>query len=207
MNRLILAVLGAACLALVLSTAPVRAADKSPEQLVGGFHAALLDTMREAKALGYKGRYRKLAPHIEENFHLPLMIQVAVGSFWKKASSGQQEKLIESFARLSISTYASRFNGYSGQSFRTLGHKPGPQETVLVRTKIVNPSDKDVELTYVTRFIRGEWRIIDVLLDTGISELAVRRSEYRRVLKTKGIDGLIATIDDKANILAADNAG
>ena len=58
-----------------------------------------------------------------------------------------------------------------------------------------------MELTYVTRLIKGTWRIIDVLLDTGISELAVRRSEYRRILKSKGIDGLISILDGKAAAL------
>ena len=58
-----------------------------------------------------------------------------------------------------------------------------------------------MELIYVTRKIKGEWRIIDVLVDSGISQLAVRRSEYRRVLRTKGIDGLIDTLNAKADQL------
>ena len=33
------------------------------------------------------------------------------------------------------------------------------------------------------------------------TRLAVRRSEYRRVLKTKGIDGLIGTLNAKADQL------
>ena len=40
-----------------------------------------------------------------------------------------------------------------------------------------------------------------MLLDAGISELAVRRSEYRRVLKTGGVDGLIETLNRKADQL------
>ncbi|MEK9723668.1 MAG: ABC transporter substrate-binding protein, partial [Rhodospirillaceae bacterium] len=59
----------------------------------------------------------------------------------------------------------------------------------------------DVPLTYVTREVQGAWRIIDVLVDAGISELAVRRSEYRLILKTDGIDGLITVLGDKASAL------
>ena len=50
----------------------------------------------------------------------------------------------------------------------------------------------------------GAWRIVDVLLDSSISELAVRRSEYARVLRKDGIDGLIATLGEKADALAAE---
>ena len=107
-------------------------------------------------------------------------------------------------SRLSISTYASQFDGYSGQSFETQGQKPGPQKTVLVKTRIIDPGSDPIDLTYVTREIKGRWRIIDVLLDTGISELAVRRSEYSRILKTRGVDGLIDALNSKATQLLSE---
>ena len=61
-----------------------------------------------------------------------------------------------------------------------------------------------MELIYVTRLFKGQWRIIDVLVDSGISELAVRRSEYRKVLRTKGIDGLVNTLNAKADQLLSE---
>lgn len=190
------------CLLLVAAALPGRsAAANGPEAVVGAFHDVLLGVMRDAEALGYKGRYGKLAPAVKTGFHLPLMIQVATGSFWRDTAEAQRDRLIQAFSRLSIGTYASRFTGYSGQSFVTLGRRPGPQKTILVDTKIVNPDGDDVPLTYVTREIKGAWRIIDVLLDTGISELAVRRSEYRRILENQGIDGLIEILGNKASRL------
>jgi ABC-type transporter MlaC component len=41
-------------------------------------------------------------------------------------------------------------------------------------------------------------------LGPGISELAVRRSEYRRILKNSGIDGLISILNSKSAAMAAD---
>ncbi len=176
-------------------------AQSSPSDIVTAFHESLLGVMKEAKALGVKGRFEKLASPLKQNFHFRLMTQVAAGSYWRKSGPAQIDRLVDAFTRLSISTYASRFDGYSGQSFETEGEKPGPQKTILVKTRIIDPGSDPVDLTYVTRKIKGEWRIIDVLLDTGISELAVRRSEYRRVLKTGGIDGLIDTLNRKADQL------
>ena len=176
-------------------------AQSSPSDIVTAFHESLLGVMKEAKTLGVKGRFEKLASPLKQNFHFRLMTQVAAGSYWRKSGPAQIDRLVDAFTRLSISTYASRFDGYSGQSFETEGEKPGPQKTILVKTRIIDPGSDPVDLTYVTRKIKGEWRIIDVLLDTGISELAVRRSEYRRVLKTGGIDGLIDTLNRKADQL------
>lgn len=176
-------------------------AQSSPSDIVTAFHESLLGVMKEAKTLGVKGRFEKLASPLKQNFHFRLMTQVAAGSYWRKSGPAQIDRLVDAFARLSISTYASRFDGYSDQSFETEGEKPGPQKTILVKTRIIDPGSDPVNLTYVTRKIKGEWRIIDVLLDVGISELAVRRSEYRRVLKIGGIEGLIETLNRKADQL------
>ncbi len=177
------------------------AAETGPGQIATAFHEGLLTVMKDAKALGIKGRYEKLAPRIEQGFHLALMAQVSAGSHWRKATPEQEKKLVAAFSHLSISTYASQFDGYSGQSFVTRSEKPGPQNTVLVKTQILDPGSDPIDITYVTRKIKGQWRIIDVLLDNGSSELAVRRSEYRRILKTGGIDGLIGTLNAKADQL------
>jgi len=182
----------------------VPAAETGPSQVVTAFHEGLLAVMKEAETLGPKGRYEKLAPLIEDSFQLTLMTQVSASSFWRKATKQQKVRLVAAFSHLSISTYASQFDGYSGQSFVTRGEKPGPQNTVLVKTQILDPGSDPVDLTYVTRRIKGQWRILDVLLDGGISELAVRRSEYRRVLKTGGINALISTLNAKAGQLLAE---
>ncbi len=190
-------------LAGVLTALPAAAQEDPARTVIQRFQQDLLAVMKEAKILGVTGRYQRLQPKIEEAFHLPLMIRVATGSFWRKADKEQQSRLVAAFKRLSISTYANRFDGYSGQVFEIVDQRPGPQKTVLVKTRIVSPGDSPARLTYVVKEFKGQWRIVDILLDNDISELAVRRSEYRRLLRNKGVDGLIATLNDKADGLVA----
>jgi len=45
------------------------------------------------------------------------------------------------------------------------------------------------------------WLISDIYLDRAISEVATRRSEFAAILKTDGIDGLIAALNRKADML------
>ncbi|NQW01770.1 MAG: ABC transporter substrate-binding protein [Rhodospirillales bacterium] len=190
-------------LALALCPVRARAAADTPESLVIGFHDVLLSTMKEATALGVKGRYQRLEPAITHAFHLRAMIQIASGGHWRNATEAEKNQLTEVFSRLTIATYAAQFDGYSGQNFVLTGSKPGPQETTLVETKLVNPDGSDVALVYVTRLIKGQWRTIDVLLDTGISELARKRSEYRQILKSEGVAGLVKTLSGKTELLLA----
>ena len=184
-----------------ISAPHLKAESQTPARLVADFHTSLLAVMRTSDMLGFDGRYARLKPSIEDSFHLPIMTQIATGRFWRKASPEQKTQLIQAFGNVSVGTYANRFSGYSGQSFQTKITREGPQKTILVDTVLKNPSDRDVAITYVCREIKGVWRIIDVLLGTGISELAVRRSEYRRILKSDGIDGLISTLKGKAQDL------
>jgi phospholipid transport system substrate-binding protein len=195
------------CLVLIVlafASQPARAEPATAGELVSGFHETLLDIMKNADSLGVKGRYDKLAPRIKETFHLKLMARITSGSFWKKADDQQRDLLTAAFSHLSIATYAAQVDGYSGQSFNTTGEKSGPQNTTLVSTQIIDPGGDDVDLIYVTREFKGKWRIVDVVLDSGISELAVRRSEYRRGLKKSGVEGLIKTLNAKADALVAE---
>ena len=50
------------------------------------------------------------------------------------------------------------------------------------------------------------WLISDIYLDGAISEVATRRSEFATILKNEGIDGLIAALNRKADMLTGTTA-
>ncbi|MEE8332821.1 MAG: ABC transporter substrate-binding protein [Alphaproteobacteria bacterium] len=178
-----------------------RASGKLALRVVDDFHAVLLDVMKNAKALGVKGRYERLAPEIARRFDSQLMIALATGRYWRRAAPAQRQTLVSAFRRLSTATYAARFTGYSGQKFELLSVEPGPRKTLIVQSRIVEPRIQPVALNYVLRNSATGWRIVDVLVKSGISELAVRRSEYRAILKSGGIPRLISSLKAKATRL------
>ena len=197
-------------LALAVNAAVSAAEIPSPTKVIENFHAVLLRVMKEAKSLAAKERYTKLEPAIVTAFDLGFMIRVASGTAWRKASDEHKSQLTEAFRRMSIATYAFRFKGYSGQRFETLKISEGPRRPKLIHTQIVSPPknkekrEQVVKLTYVTKQFNGKWKIVDVLLDGGISELSVKHSEYRTTLKTKGAGRLATILDKKADQLIAD---
>lgn len=187
---------------VVVSAAPAASDQHSPRPVVEAFQRTLLAVMKEADSTRFAERYAQLEPAITEAFHLPLMIRIAAGDAWESASEDQRYDLVAGFRRMSVSSVATLFRGYSGQRFETVGVKPGQQGTTLVDTVLIDPGGKRVALTYVAKRFDGEWRLIDVVVDGGISELSVRRSEYRRILATDGVAGLIAVLNAKADELA-----
>ena len=188
----------AAALLAVLVSQQALADAKST---IDGFDGVLLDVMKNADKLGYKGRYDKLAPVITKTYDLPLMARISVGPEWSTLTPDQQAKITEAFKSLSIATFASRFDGYGGESFQITGESPANADDI-VDTKMLRPNDDAVDLNYRLRKTGDDWRIIDVYLSGTISQLANYRSEFSTTLRTKGADGLIQLINDKVTALA-----
>ena len=183
--------------ALVLVSPATAWAGLSPTAVIERLHQSLIETMKDAQKLGIGGRYNQLQPILEKSFDFERMIAIAAGSYWTSADEAQRRRLLDAFTELSITTYAARFNAFSGESFDMLGQRQGPRDTTLVDTRLNRTDGPPVPITYVMAERDGEWRIVDVLLDKSISELAVRRSEYNQVLRTSGTEGLSETLDEK----------
>lgn len=187
-------------LAFAIGTAtPARASDAAAP--VAAFQAGLIEVMKNAESLGVKGRYDALKPIIADNFSMPFMGALAAGNAWKQASDDQRLRFVKAFERLSIATLATLFSGYSNERFEVVGKRENAKDIVLIDTLLHHSDGDKVQLTYVAKRFGAEWRLIDVIVDGGISELKVRISEYNQTLKQAGLEGLIDLLNAKADQL------
>jgi phospholipid transport system substrate-binding protein len=121
-------------------TAPIRA-----------FYDSLLDVMRRAKALGVHGRYDTLAPVIRATFDLAAMTLISVGPRWNSIPPEQQTALIDGFTRMTIATYASRFDGYSGERFEVDPAVETRKTGSVVHTRLVQSNGEPIAINYLMR--------------------------------------------------------
>ncbi len=191
-------------LALIWPAALAANIGATPRHIAEQLDAALIDAMRNAKTLGYQGRYEALAPVLKRSFDFPFMARVAVGRHWREMTEQERSRLVDTFARLSIATFAARFKGYSGESFKIMGEEKQPRGTVLVLNRLIKGDGDTVDLNFLMREAKSGWRIVDVYLDAKFSELAIKRSEYTAVVKRDGLDRLIAIMQQKIDNFAAD---
>lgn len=203
-RRLVHGLVGLVVLAAVaLAPAPPAAAAQSPEvkaaarQVIVSFYDTLLAVMRNAKALRFDGRRAKLAPAVRASYNLPVMARASIGRQWRALTPAQRKTLVAAFSRMSVATYADRFDGYSGEKLEVKDVADGPRGTLLVRTHIVKSDGDVVKINYLMRKYDDKWRIIDVFLKGTISELATKRSDYGSVMRRQGFDALISTINAK----------
>ena len=165
---------------------------------VQSFYATLLECMKGGKTLGAQGRFDKLKPSIEHSFDLVTMVKYAVGPTWSTASPADQKLLSDAFARMTIAQYAGNFDGYDGEKF-TVEPKADIRGTDhYVKTALV-AKDQTVAFIYRTRQFGNDWKIIDVLLDGSISQLAVYRSDFAATLKAGGAQALVKKINSLAD--------
>ena len=199
------AVAFAAGLALSTLSYPVHAAPSSGGDIVQGLYNALLSTMKSGRILGQSGRFTQLAPVIRRSFDIASMARLSVGSSWAGLSEAQRQQVTESFGRYISAIYADRFDSYDGQKLEVTSEQPAPSG-VIVKSQIIKANGEPVKVDYMMRRNGESWLISDIYLDGAISEVATRRSEFASILKNEGIDGLIAALNRKADILTGTTA-
>jgi phospholipid transport system substrate-binding protein len=168
----------------------------SSTEVVERFQATLITMMKDAQKLGYEGRYKLIKPALEESHDLPYIAKVVAGRFGDQLTVEQKKQFVDTFSELSIATYAAQFDGYSGEVFKTTGERKMDNGSVLVQSVFSEPAGNKYSFDYVLSQKEGRWRIVNVIVD-GVSDLAVKRSEYAGVLRTEGGDALIAKLKDK----------
>jgi len=184
---------------------PVHAAPSSGGDTVKGLYEVLLNTMKNGRILGQSGRFAQLDPVIRRSFDIASMARLSIGSSWAGLSENQRQQITDSFGRYMSAIYADRFDSYAGQKLEVTGEQPA-SSGVMVRSQIIKASGEPVKVDYMMRRNGEGWLISDIYLDGAISEVATRRSEFSTILKNEGIDGLIAALNRKADILTGTTA-
>jgi phospholipid transport system substrate-binding protein len=196
----------AAGVGLAMLSYPAHAAPASGGDTVQGLYDTLLGTMKNGRILGQSGRFTQIEPVIRRTFDIPSMTRLSVGvSYWAGLNEAQRQQLTESFGRYISAIYADRFDSYAGQKLQITGEQPNPGG-VMVKSQIVKANGEPVQVDYLMRRNGEGWLISDIYLDGAISEVATRRSEFAAILRTDGVDGLIAALNRKADMLTGTTA-
>jgi phospholipid transport system substrate-binding protein len=189
--------LGLAGLTLLCSAEAIGA---NALDTVQSFYDTLLTTMRHGKELGQGGRFIQLQPVVRSIFDVPFMARMAIGSGWATLTSAQRQLVVEGFERYIAAIYADRFETYSGEQLQVLGEQLSAVGTVVM-TRILDSNGESENLNYLMRSYGSMWQIADVFLNGTISELAIRRAEFSAIRQRQGVDGLIAELNRKADLL------
>ena len=183
----------------VLLASPALA-QEAPDVLVRRVTEEVLEIVRKDRDI-QNGNTQKAVELVDQkvlpHFDFRHMTALAVGKDWKKASPGQQQQLTAEFKTLLVRTYSNALTSYKNQKivYKPFRMNPGDSE-VLVRTEVIQPGSKPVQIDYSLEKADGGWKVFDVVV-AGISLVTNYRDQFAQEVRSGGIDGLIAAIAAK----------
>lgn len=185
-------------LAVSLSQAALAADPGSPEETIERFNTAILQAMNIDKSDGIYPRYQIMHDAVGEAFDMKVLARATINRVhWRTWSPEQQIAYITTLRRYQSAVLADRFETGNNISFVVDRSIDAPRGTKVVETRIIRPGEDEEDIGLDYRMVKraDHWRIIDVYLDSKISEVAMRRSEYSQVVRDQGYDALIAALE------------
>ena len=175
-------------------------AQEAPDVLVKRVTEEVLEIVRKDREI-QDGSTQKAIELVDQkvlpNFDFRHMTALAVGKDWKKASPGQQQQLTAEFKTLLVRTYSNALTSYKNQKIVYKPFRMNPDDSeVLVRTEVIQPGSKPVQIDYNLKKSDTSWKVYDVVV-AGISLVTNYRDQFAQEVRSGGIDGLIAAIAAK----------
>jgi len=183
-------------------------ADEAPagsaQSVVTHLQDGLIALMQKGEAGA--ARTDAVAALLRDTHDIPYICRVVLGRHWRELSSDEQESFIRQFEALSVASYDSRFRRYNGERFDV-----DPEETVSedernVRSVLTTGTGAQHEFVYLLHRDGERWRIVNIVVD-GVSDLALKRAEYGRLMDSGGFAALSAELAEQTERMRARAAG
>lgn len=165
-------------------------------QPVDALNASLIEVMKDARRLGYEGRYKKLAPVVKNAFRFPTIAQSTLGKYWNQLKPDERDAFVAKLTELSIATYAAQFNSYDGQTFRYDATEKTRADRSILRYTLLTAKGDPVKFDYIVSREGARWQIVNIVAD-GVSDLALKRAQYTSIMEREGFASLLAKLSQK----------
>jgi phospholipid transport system substrate-binding protein len=193
-------------LSIFVVASPAFAQDAGPDALVKKVTEDVLTVVRQDKDI-QSGNTKKAIALVETkvlpHFNFQHMTALAMGRDWSKATPEQKVRLAEEFKTLLVRTYSNSLTSYKNQ---TVVYKPskmqGGDTDVVIKTEILQPGNKPVQLDYALEKLGDGWKVYDVIV-AGISLVTNYRDTFAQEVRANGVDGLIKMLSSKNTQLEA----
>lgn len=129
-----------------------------------------------------ENRVRKI---LNDNFDVKTIGKFALGTYWRTATEEEKTSYMKLFEDMVVTTYTSRFEGYSGQTLE-VGEAVATGKDLVVASKIVQKDGPAISIDWRLREKKeGGLRIIDVIVE-GVSMSVTQRSDFSSVIQQGG---------------------
>jgi phospholipid transport system substrate-binding protein len=142
-------------------------------------------------SLSQTEKERDLRSLFRQNFDVPAVSRFVLGKHWRKASTAERQDFVDAFEEM---------NSRQFLAIKVQQNAAKPSLS-FVSTKIGQSEGEPISAVWRIRNNDGQYKILDIVVE-GVSMAITLRHEYGTVVKTDGVDGLIAIMREKNAKLA-----
>ncbi|NJD07930.1 MAG: ABC transporter substrate-binding protein [Methylococcaceae bacterium] len=170
-----------------------------PQQVIQHTSETLQKSLQKPE---YKKDFGKASHFVEEvidpHVDFERVSMLILGKYWKTASPEQKQKFKKEFRTLLVRTYTTAFTEYANWTIRYLPMKLAATDNkTVVRTEILQAGTQPVAVNYRMINDKGDWKVIDVLIE-GISLIQNYRTSFtNEVARTGSLDQLIGELQQR----------
>ena len=164
--------------------------------------AALETLERDMPDADYANRFDVLAPIIRDTHDLDTMARLALGRTADDLTEPQRHDFDRLFVELTIASYATRFQDL-GSGFEIRNDTPARGGRYSVEAELAPADRAPIRLDYLLHERDDRWLIINVLAE-GVSDLALKRSQFAALFAERGFVGLRESLRAEIDTLRTD---
>ncbi|CAK7192326.1 hypothetical protein COMNV_00519 [Commensalibacter sp. Nvir] len=157
-----------------------------------------LNTIQQPKSGSFTQRIAILSTALEQSYDFPTILQKTVGYRFNGFSEQQKSELLKAFKNYTVARYLSSFGANDDNIFKILPkNKPSTVgKGMIVSTVIVSDGDS-TPIDYLVHQTDEGWKIVDVLLNGHISQVAIQHGDFNSTLVKGGSQALIDMLNQK----------
>ena len=139
-------------------------------------------------------RKQELQSLLQEKFAMPFIAKIILGKEINKTISEEKfKKFANIFEVHIVNVYSSQLGTYKGQKF-TVKNTEIKKKDAFVYSTIASPDYPTTNIVWRVRDLVKGLKVIDMQVE-GVSLLRTKRNDFKMVLDSQGIDGLIMALE------------
>ncbi|QVK24158.1 MlaC/ttg2D family ABC transporter substrate-binding protein [Shewanella dokdonensis] len=123
-----------------------------------------------------------------------------LGPYLQETTKEQRDDFVSAFTGYLVATYAQAFTAYTNQKLQFDPASDFSSDSIVdVGVQIIDNDRPPIKLDFKVRRLKDDtWKAFDMVAE-GVSLLSSKQSEVTAMVRQKGIDAVIAMLQDKGN--------
>ena len=173
---------------------PVLAEEIKPGLIVKDTVSQVLEILEDEK-ISESARKEMIYNIVGGQINFSGMSRRILAINWKKATEEQKQQFESLFKAILLNTYWERIHNYNGEKVEYVtgmieGNRFATVDTVIISDEIQIP------ITYRMELVDEKWMAYDFLIES-LSLVTRYRTEYRNIIKTHGMEGLLEQMESR----------